>query len=152
MDPTVARLENSAECEQFALNVEQKHPELALEARRQSIHFMAATHGEVSEAEFAGLQAIYASEQAIRKLYGRKGAGLRPWPIVKKLGILPALEKLASDTRMSKVSSSALIENGMDDLTYDAVIQKYPESFSAPAVNAAKKRSGALETALAAAE
>jgi len=152
MDHTVARLENSEECEQFAINVAAKHPELALEARRRSIHFMASTHGEVTEVEFAGLQAIHASEQAIRKLYGRKGVGLRPWPIVKKLGILPALEKLAADTRMAKVSAAALVEVGMEDMTYDSVIQKYPDSFTPVAVNAAKRRSGAAEAALAAAE
>jgi hypothetical protein len=152
MDPTVARLENSAECEQFAINVAAKFPELALQARRRSFQFQAATHGEVSEVESACLQAIYASEQAIRQTSGKKGIGRRPWTIVKRLGIFPAVEKLAAEASVAKVAASTLIASGLPELTYDAVILRFSESFSTSAVNGARRRSPESSAELAAAE
>ena len=58
MDERVARLETPEECEQFAINVENRLPNLALAARRRAVEFRAAQHGVTSAAELEALQAV----------------------------------------------------------------------------------------------
>ena len=72
MDSTVARLATPEECEQYAKNVRERHPELAQQARRRAIELRAAAHGAETEAEADALRVLYAYEEALFVKHGKR--------------------------------------------------------------------------------
>ena len=61
MDERIARLKAPEDCEQFAINVEERgKPDLAREARRRAVELRAATHGAETAAEREAFEAVYA--------------------------------------------------------------------------------------------
>ena len=59
-DYRVERCKTPAECEQFARNVENDHPELAKAARRRAVELRAGEQGATTEAELDALRAVCA--------------------------------------------------------------------------------------------
>ena len=72
MDERVARLKTPDECEQFALNVQARLPDLARAARRRAVELRAAAHGATSAAEREALEAVYAYERVLSQKRGKK--------------------------------------------------------------------------------
>jgi hypothetical protein len=139
LDPKVTRLKSPDECETFARNaLERGRPDLADEARRRSVELKAELYGAKSEAEKECLQAIYAYEEALRAKNGKRTTASRTWQMVKRHGILGAVERAVN--RESEASGyTALVQMGLPDLAFEAVILRYAQLFSEEAV----KRSAA---------
>lgn len=139
-DDVIAKLKTPEECEQFAINVEQRDkPELALAARRRAVELRAAAHNASTVAEREALEAVYAYERVLFSKRGRKIRASRTWQMIERRGIIPAIEQVV--TRSSESTGyTALVQMGMQDKSFEAVVLRHPEVFSAEAVRRSKER------------
>lgn len=139
MDPTVARLETPEECEQFALNVAAEFPELAQQARRRSVELRAAAYGAKTEAERDVMRVIYAYEDALFAKHGKRVKATYLRRKIEKDGLISAVEHAVNQPH-DPSGYTTLKEMGLQDLTFEAVVLRHPQAFSAGAVERAKKR------------
>jgi len=138
MDETIAKFKTAESCEQFALNVESHSPERAKEARRRAIELRAEAHGAVNAAEREALQAVYAYER-VRSGKGKKFHASRTWQMIKRHGIIPAVERVVT-RHFDSVGYTSLVEMGMQDMAFEAVVLRHPDTFSADAVSRSRER------------
>jgi uncharacterized protein YecA (UPF0149 family) len=129
----VGHLKTPEDCEQVALNVEAKQPAFAVAARRKAIEIKASTHKATTEAEEHALQAVYAYERVMTLARGRKTRATRQWQMVTKLGIINAMESIVK-TPTESAGYDALVKMGMQDMSFEAVVLRHPDVFSAEAV------------------
>jgi hypothetical protein len=139
IDATIARLDSPERLEQFAINVEPHSPEHAKAARRRAVELRAARHGVKSAVERECLEAIYAYERAESKIRGRKFRASRTWPMLERRGIIPAVEFIVT-RRVETTGYRTLIEMGLQDMAFEAVVLRHPEAFSAEAARASRAR------------
>lgn len=139
MDEKVARLKTPEECERFAKNVEAKYPALAREARRRAVELRAAIYGAKSAAELEALQAVYAYEEVLRARKGKRTPATRTWQMIKRHGIIGTVER-AVNRKNETTGYTALVEMGMQDFAFEAVVVRYPNLFSPETVARAKAR------------
>lgn len=133
------RLKTPDECEAFARNVEKNHPNLAKEARRRAVELKAAQYGAKTVAEQEALQAVYAFETVRSQEAGKRVRASRTWQSVKQHGILPTVERVVARKQPSDAYAT-LIDAGMEDFTFEAVVLRHEGAFSGEAVEQAKKR------------
>ena len=133
MDERVARLKTPDDCEQFALNVEARLPDLACAARRRAVELRAAEHGTETAAEREALEAVYAYERVLWKKRGKRIRAARTWQMIKRHGIIDTVER-AVKRNDDPAGYTALVEMGMQDLAFEAVVLRYPDVFSPEAV------------------
>ncbi len=148
MDDRVKQLKTPGDCENFINNVKAKHPELAQEARRRKVELLASEYGAKSaanEAEIEALQAIYAYEETLLAKHGRKTSAARTWQMVKNRGIIGAVENAV---KRETVGFKALVEMGMPDFLFEAVVIRHPKLFSQEALALSKQRLEALKAYL----
>jgi len=139
MDERVARLKTPEECEQFAVNVADRLPDLAVAARRRAVELRAALHGATSDAEREALQAVYAYERVLSQRHGKSVRASRTWQMIHRHGIIKAVERAVN--RPDETSGyTALIEMGMPDLAFEAVVCRHPTVFSADALKRSRER------------
>lgn len=139
MNPLIARLKTSEDCESFAGNVEKTHPELAQQARRRAVELRAASYGATTDAEREALQAIFAVEEVLSQKNGKKTRASRTWQSVKKYGIIGTVERVVN-RRKETDGYTALRDIGMEDFTFEAVILRHPSLFSEGAISQARSR------------
>ena len=133
-DDPVARLKTPQDCEQFAINVEERgKPELAIRARRRAVELRAAEHGASSAAEREALEAVYAYERVLSTKRGKKVHASRTWQMIERRGIIPAVEHVVTRSAES-TGYTELIKMGMQDKSFEAVVLRHPEVFSSDAV------------------
>lgn len=109
------------------------------DVRRSRIRQRADGHSPASDAEREGLEAIYAYEEALSDINGKPTRAGRTWPMVKEKGVIAAIEGIVTrplETRAYRI----LIEMGLEDKTFEAVVLRYPTIFSAAAVDACERR------------
>jgi hypothetical protein len=143
MDERVARLTTQEDCEQLARNVQKDHPELAQEARRRALELRADAHAKTlglnGPVEKEALQAIYAFEEVLSKKNGKRTHASGTWQMVKRHGIIGAVERAVN--RPTDASGYlALAEMKMQDITFEAVVLRHPDRFSAEAVQRSAER------------
>ena len=139
MDERVARLETSEECEQFAINVQNCSPELAQAARRRGIELQAALHEATTAAEREALQAVYAYERVLCEKHGKNVRASRTWQMIKRHGIITAVERAVNRKDVTS-GYTALVEMGMPDFAFEAVVCRHPSVFSAEALKRSRER------------
>jgi hypothetical protein len=139
MDKRVSRLQTPEDCDQFILNVEQRSPALVQEARRRKVELLAARYGARGAAEEEALRAVYAYEEVLSRKRGRKTHASRTWQMIQRHGIIEAVER-AVNRKKETVGYTALVEVGMQDFTFEAVIVRYPHLFRPQTVARAKAR------------
>ncbi|MBA3482559.1 MAG: hypothetical protein H0T51_12160 [Pirellulales bacterium] len=139
MDERVARIKTPEDCEQFIINVKERLPELAQEARRRAVELRAEKHGATSAAEREALEAVYAYEQVLSQRRGKKIRASRTWQMIKRYGIIPAIERVVGrdDDATGYV---ALAEMGMSDLAFESVVARHPNAFSEKAISRSTER------------
>ena len=139
MDERVARLKSPEECEQFIANVKDRLPELARLARRRAVELRAAAHEAETDAEREAVQAVYAYEEALFKKHRKRIRASRTWQMIEKHGMIGAMERIVS--RPSDAAGyRMLVEMGMQDISFEAIVVRYPGAFSPQAVDRAAKR------------
>ena len=143
-DYRVERCKTPAECESFAQNVEKDHPELAKAARRRAVELRAAEQGATTEAEFDALRAVCAFEDVRSQANGRKARPNRTRQSFQRIGIIPTVEKIV--VRKTPTDGyAALVEAGMNDFTFEAVVLRNEAHFTPAAIEQAKRRSSERE-------
>jgi hypothetical protein len=135
----IARLKTPDECEQFAINVQTRLPDLARAARIRAVELLAASHGAKSDTEREALEAIYAHERVLSKLRGKNVRASRTWQMIKRHGILPAVER-AVNRRSDAAGYTALVELGMQEFAFERVVERHPEQFSKEALVRSSER------------
>jgi hypothetical protein len=143
MDEKVARLMTPEDCEQFARNVQKDHPELTQEAHRRAVELRAdaraKTLGLNGPVEREALQAIYAYEEVLSKKNGKPTHASRTWQMVTRHGIIGTVER-AVNRRTDASGYLALVEMQMQDITFESVVLRHPDDFSADAVRCSEER------------
>jgi len=139
MDNRISRLTTPEECEQLALNVEARLPELAIEARRRALELRAAAHGAASDAEREALAAVYAYEKVLSVKGGKNVRASRTWQMIKRHGIIKAVER-AVNRPNETAGYKALVDMGMQDFAFEAVVCRHPTVFSPEALKRSRDR------------
>ena len=136
----VAKLKTPKECEQFAINVDARgKPELASAARRRSVELRALEHHAGSDVEREALEAVYAYERVLSETAGKKVRASGTWQMIKKRGLIPAVEHVVS-RREETTGYTALVKMGMEDMLFEAVVDRHPEAFSEAALERSRAR------------
>jgi len=139
-DERVAKLKTPEDCERFAINVEARgKPELARAARRRAVQLLAFAHNANTAAEREALEAVYAYERVMSQNAGKKFKAMRTWQMIKRHGLIPAVELVVSRRKEAK-GYTALVEMGMQDMAFEAVVLRHPEVFSPGAVERSRDR------------
>lgn len=131
MHELVSRINEPELCYVFARNASRNgHPELALQAHRRAVDLRAQQHQPVSEAEGAALRAIYAYEEALSYVKGKRTRATGTWQLVNRHGLLRALSKRLSSGKLQDIRL-VLAELGMEDYSFDAVYAAHRQDFEA---------------------
>jgi hypothetical protein len=145
MDDRITKLKTPEDCEKFAKNAERlDRPDLVEDARRRAVELRAKDYGSVSDAEKECLQAVYAYEEVLSKKNGKRTRASRTWQMIERHGILQAAER-AVNRPVETVAYRALIEMGLRDFAFEAVILRHPDAFSQEAAEVARQRLRELE-------
>ncbi|OGA43166.1 MAG: hypothetical protein A3G24_20695 [Betaproteobacteria bacterium RIFCSPLOWO2_12_FULL_62_13] len=140
MDERVARLKTPEDCEQFARNVlERNRLDLAGEARKRAVKLRAEAYGAKTQVERECLEAVYAYEEVLTAKNGRKTRASITWQIIRRHGVLTAVEH-AVNREAEFAHHTALLEMGLQDHAFEAVVVRHPEFFSAHTVQRSRKR------------
>lgn len=127
MDPRVANLKNVTDCESFAVNARERGaPDLADQARKRGIQIRAEVYGATSAVERECLSAVYAYEEVLSAKKGKRQPASRTWQMIKRLGIVPAVERVVTKREVS-TGFTALAEMGLMEFAFEAVILRHPE-------------------------
>ena len=130
MHDLVTRIKEPKLCYVFARNATRKgHPELALQALRHAVHLRAQEHEPEDEVELAALRSIYAYEEALSHIKGKRTRATGTWQLVNRHGLIAAVHKRL-EARNNPQLEPALRELGLEDYSFEAVRETYPEAFA----------------------
>ena len=140
MDRRVARLQTITECDTFLKNaLRLGHRDLAQQARQRSIEIRALSHDAQTQAEREAIEAIYAYETVLSEKRGRKTRASRTWQMIKRHGILMAVER-AVNREGQTAGYAALLEMGLERYAFEVVVVRHPHLFSQECVERSKQR------------
>jgi hypothetical protein len=140
MDDRVARLETPEECAAFAKNATALgRPDLALAARNRAVQLRAAAFGATSEVERECIEAVFAYEEVLSARAGHRQPASRTWPMIERHGIIEAVERVVK-RKADALGYTALVEMGLKEHAFEAVILRHPSAFSPEAVKRSKER------------
>jgi hypothetical protein len=109
------------------------------ERRRTAVQRRAETRAPANDAEREAYEAVYAYEEARSKQKGKTIRASRTWPMVDEYGIIGTVERIvmrADDAAGYRV----LVEMGMEDMAFEAVVLRHPDVFSREAVQHSQLR------------
>jgi hypothetical protein len=101
---------------------------LATQACRRAVDLRAAQYETSSACEHAGARAIFAYEEALTHVKGKRTRATGTWQMVNRYGVIAAISKRLQ-SRTSEEATSALKALGMEDYSFEAVRVAYPEAF-----------------------
>ena len=139
MEEIIKKLTTPEECIQLAKNVGDRNPDLAREARRRAVELRAIAFGNKNQVELELLKALYAYEEVLSEKNKRNTRASRTWQMIKRHGIIGAAER-AVNRKIEPAGYKVLVEMGMHDLTFEAVIVRYPDAINQEVVSRAKAR------------
>ena len=140
MDKRIQRLDTLKKCENFARNAaERGRPDLTKEARQRAVQLRAQEHDAKSAAEKEALQAVYAYEDLLTKKNGRTTRANRTWPMIKRHGIIEAVERAVKRDAVTQ-GYTMLAEMGLEEFAFEAVVLRHPEVFSKEAAEVSRRR------------
>jgi len=82
---------------------------------------------------------VFAFEEVRSQFRGKRVRASRTWNDINKDGILQTVEKLVARPRETE-GYDFLIEAGMSDFTFEAVVMRHPDAFSPQALTQARER------------
>ena len=139
----ISRLKTEKECDNFALNAATQNRHDLLEAiYRRSIELSLRQHpgfSQLREVEIECLRVIYAYEKANRLLKGHNHKATYTWKAIKQNGITQAVERIVCKSKPT-MGFTTLENVGLKNCSFEAVVLKYPNAFSATALDKAKNR------------
>jgi hypothetical protein len=135
MNEIINLLKTPEECTQLA----KVFTDLAQKANRRAIELRALSHGNTTEVERTLWEVIYAYEEVLSKKNKRRTPAARTRQMIKRYGILEAAER-AVNRKIEAMGYKVLVDMGLRDLTFEAVIVRFPESFSPHIVELSRSR------------
>lgn len=140
MNERVLKLRTPEECTTFEQNARARgRSDLALAARKRAVELRAREYGAQTEAENECLEAVYAYEQVLSAKNGKKTRATRTWQMIERHGIIEAVER-AVNRPVETMGFTALLEMGLEDYAFEAVVIRYPDLFSDKAVQRSQAR------------
>lgn len=140
MDERIRNIDTPEKCEIFARNALSKgRQDLANKARLRAVELRAESYGAESQAEKEALQAVYAYEETLRLKNGKKTRATRTWQMITRYGIIEALNRAVNRPPETE-GYKALMNLGLEDFAFEAVILRYPAIFSDEAVEMSRLR------------
>jgi len=140
MDESVVRLKSSQDARQLAENAQRLgRLDVSTQALERAKELQAIEEGYVTPAQVAIATALYAYEEEQSRLKHRIFRANRTRQMLAKHGPLNAAERMVLNRRPSK-GFEVLEEAGRQELSFEAIIDRFPEEFSSIAVNAARAR------------
>jgi hypothetical protein len=140
MDDRVKSLNTPEKCEIFGKNARERgRPDLALEANQRAIELRAEEHEAETPAERESLQAVFAYEESTYKKNGKRTRASRTWQLIKRHGIIEAIERTVKRDPEPE-GYALLVELGLEQHAYEAVILRHPEVFSEEAQSISQER------------
>ncbi len=139
MDPFILKLDSPERCEQYARNIQVRDPKNAEIALRRAVELRAEQYHATSPAERECVQAVYAYERAMWKQRGKPVKASRTWQMIKRRGIIPAVEYIVNKPEEFP-GYTILVEMGMRDMAFEAVVLRHPQHFSEQAIAASQLR------------
>ena len=140
MNDIISKLKNPEECAALEKNaLERGDPDLAIQSRKRGIEMRAQAHGAKTDAERACLEAIYAYERVISEQRRRTTRASRTWQMIKRHGIIGTAERAVNRPIVTS-GYRALVEMGLEEYAFEAVILRYPQYFSAEAIERSRQR------------
>jgi len=82
---------------------------------------------------------VYAYEEVLKEKNGKKTKASRTWQMINKHGILQAVER-AVNRPQETTGYTSLLEMGLEDYAFEAVVVRYPSLFSQEAVARCEER------------
>lgn len=145
-DERISKLKTPEECKVFAKNViELGRPDLAKLALRRAVELQVeeykATLVENTEVEKECYKALLAYEEVLSVKAGRSQKANRTRKMIPKYGLLETVERVVN-RKSDAAGYTALVEMGMKELAFEAVILRFPSKFSPEAILRAKDRLG----------
>lgn len=148
MEARIARLKTSHDARIFAENARRLgRPELEAQARQRAGELRAIEEGFTSPAQQAIATALYAYEEQQSLLKGRTFRANRTRQMLTTHGPLVAAERMVLQRQPSR-GFEVLEEAGLQALSFEAIIDRFPGEFSAAAVEAARARTRRQVTTL----
>jgi hypothetical protein len=140
MDERVKKLDTPEKCKIFAKNcIERGREDLAIQAKQRAVQLRAESYGAETEAEKEAIEAIYAYEEVLTARNGKKTRAGRTWQMIGRHGILGTVER-AVNRPVETQGYTALVEMGLENYAFEAVIIRHPELFSQEALTISKER------------
>ncbi|MGO4413279.1 hypothetical protein AB4Z27_09995 [Cupriavidus sp. KB_39] len=140
MDERIARTKTSQDARQLAENaLRLGHPELSAQALAHAKVLQAIEEGYTTPAQQAIATALYAYEEEQTRIKGRTFRATRTRSMFARHGALAAAERMVLNRQPSK-GFEVLEEAGLRNLSFEAIIDRYPDEFSPVAVGAARAR------------
>ncbi len=142
MSDIISKLRSVEECATLEKNaLDRGQTELALRARRRGIEMRAQTHGAKTEAERECLEAVYAYEHVLSRQKRRTIKASRTWQMIKRHGIIGAVERAVNRPKETS-GYRALVEMGLEQFAFEAVILRHPQVFSPESAQHSQQRIG----------
>ncbi|APW38457.1 hypothetical protein RD110_15650 [Rhodoferax koreense] len=140
MEPLVANLKTVQDCKNLAQNaLALGKPEIAEQCRKRGVQIRAEAYGAESDVQRECIEAVYAYEEVLGVKKGRHQRASRTWPMIKELGIIPAVERIVA-LRKPSAGFVTLEEMGLKEFAFEAVILRHPMHFSVEAVRISEAR------------
>jgi hypothetical protein len=143
VEDRLTRLKTPEDCEIVASNVAVKDPVYHKQLLRRAVVLNANKHNTTSAVEQDALEALYANERALAEDRGRKVPASRILTMIKRGGIIAAVQRIVTQ-KQEKDGYATLTKMGMQDKSYEAVVLRHPDSFSAEAVAQSRLRLGEM--------
>jgi hypothetical protein len=140
MDERVARLKTSKDARQLAENaLRLGREDVAVQALEKARELQAVEDGYNSPAQIAIASALYAYEEEQSRIKGRTFRANRTRQMLAKRGALEAAERMVMN-RQRSTGFDVLEEAGLRELSFEAIVDRFPDEFSASALLAARAR------------
>lgn len=140
MSDIISKLTTPEQCIQVEKNASVLgRQDLVIAARKKAVELRALQRGASTDVERECLEAVYAYEQVLSSQKGKKIHASRTWQMIQRHGIILAVER-AVNRKDETVGYTALLEMGLEDYTFEAVILRHPNMFSPEAVLRSEER------------
>jgi hypothetical protein len=115
------------------------------QGRRAIVLGRAKARNPANDVERDGFQAVYAYEEARSSQTHKTVRANRTWQMFDRYGVIGAIERIV--TRPDDAAGyRALVEMGMEDMAFEAVVLKHREAFSPEAIRSSEDRLRGLRT------
>lgn len=133
----VARLKTIDECAQFAANMA-SNEKLVQAAARRSVEIQVATHSNEADVVRDIWAVLYSYEEVLFLKHGKRLRAAYTRRSIDNHGAVGAVELIVCQREKDDDGFARLSAAGLSDKTFEAIVLKHPQHFSAAAIEHAK--------------